>query len=155
MPTHPFRLALVSIGFALTLGPSANGQGEPRTDLYGDPLPVGALGRLGTTRLRHGAFIRTVAFLPDGKTLASADGDGTVCLWDIATGKERTHYRIRPGPGASMTFSPDNRLLACSNGHELGLYDTATGKRCCVTSMARDSRGLRPRRIILRVRRTL
>jgi WD40 repeat protein/beta-lactamase regulating signal transducer with metallopeptidase domain len=57
-------------------------------DLHGDPLPAGALARLGTTRLRHGAPITFVAFGPEGKTLITAGQDNTARLWDLATGKE-------------------------------------------------------------------
>jgi WD40 repeat protein len=57
-------------------------------DRQGDPLPAGALARLGTTRLRHGANITFVTFGTDGKTLITAGQDNTVRLWDLATGKE-------------------------------------------------------------------
>jgi WD40 repeat protein len=57
-------------------------------DLHGDPLPAGALARLGTTRWRHGANITFIAYGADGKTLFTAGQDNTVRLWDLATGKE-------------------------------------------------------------------
>lgn len=58
----------------------------PATD---DPLPRGALARLGSPRLRHGGTIRALAFSLDGKSLASASHDRTVSVWDAATGQER------------------------------------------------------------------
>src|SRR5262245_36638932 len=61
---------------------------EPRTDRYGDPLPAGAVARLGTIRFRHGgAYAPMADFLPDGNTILSATSDGKLRFWDAATGK--------------------------------------------------------------------
>ena len=47
--------------------PVLEGDKSARMDLYGDPLPVGALVRLGTTRLRHREQAGQVLFAPDGE----------------------------------------------------------------------------------------
>src|SRR4029077_3147331 len=60
---------------------------KPRLDLQGDPLPDGALARLGTVRWRHGNQVIAVAFSPDGNTLASGSMDEAIHLSDVRTGK--------------------------------------------------------------------
>jgi WD40 repeat protein len=74
-------------------------QGKPAGDLHGDPLPPGALARLGTTRWRHSADVTFVAFRPDGKTLLTAADDNTIRLWDLGSGKEIRRF-VPPQPVA-------------------------------------------------------
>src|SRR5262249_42423350 len=68
-------------------------QAKMRTDSLGDPLPPGALGRVGTVRLRHaGAGDVVLAFTPDGRTLVSVGPDGVCRRWSAADGKEIGHF---------------------------------------------------------------
>ncbi|MBY0230903.1 MAG: hypothetical protein K2W96_16580, partial [Gemmataceae bacterium] len=50
-----------------------------------DPLPAGALARLGTTRLNAGGF--HVRFHPDGRRLVAGGWQRGSGLWDMATGR--------------------------------------------------------------------
>jgi RNA polymerase sigma factor (sigma-70 family) len=85
-----------------------------RVDQFGDPLPPGALARLGTVRFRHGARIYSVDISPDGKTLASRGLDGAVRLWEVGSGKELARFDLsEPGDWTNtVAFSPDGKLLA-------------------------------------------
>src|SRR6266851_3887923 len=56
-------------------------------DLYGDPLPPGAIARIGTVRFRHGTWIEALAYSPDGRTIAAGDKDGYIRMWEARTGK--------------------------------------------------------------------
>jgi hypothetical protein len=87
-------LAQTVHGHTEPAGPAAHPR-QPRAvhaDCYGDPLPEGALARLGTVRLRQGDsdFITDVAFSPDGKLLATAGGVGQ---WEGSVHEEP--YRVR------------------------------------------------------------
>jgi WD40 repeat protein len=109
-----------------------HGEGtKTRTDLYGDPLPPGAVARLGTIRLRHlGA---EMAFSADGKRLISCDDEGEVRVWDVATGKrvgkKRLSWGSEPGQLGNVTLSPDGAMAALWDGVILHLCDTNTGKK--------------------------
>jgi RNA polymerase sigma factor (sigma-70 family) len=105
--------------------PSQKVETRPGTDLQGDPLPAGALVRLGTVRWRHqhrsSADLPTV-FSPDGKTVFTG-GDGTLKSWETATGK-LLFQLPREYPGR-MLVSPNGKWLATSDSE---LLDATSGR---------------------------
>jgi WD40 repeat protein len=125
---------------------SAKPQPDALTDAFGDPLPEGAIARLGTLRLKHtpagDPTIDVVHFSPDGKKMVSlVYGAASIRLWDSASGKEI------PGPWAAagqrftaVAFSADSAQLAAgvdgnrgpgqpeANGRQVLVYDIAGAK---------------------------
>jgi RNA polymerase sigma factor (sigma-70 family) len=106
--------------------PKPREEKQVRKDLYGDPLPPQALMRLGTVRLRHGAF--RFAFSPDGQRIASAGTDGLVRIWSTATGAEVDRLGGHHGAAYSVAYSPDGKTIATGDVYDIHLWDAATGK---------------------------
>lgn len=58
--------------------------------------------------------VTALAWSPDGQRLASASDDGSIKLWEPATGKEILGWRAEPGGVAHLAFDPSGHLLASS-----------------------------------------
>jgi WD40 repeat protein len=58
----------------------------------------------------HKDWVSTLAFSPDGKTLASSSLDQTIKLWNWQTGKLLN--TLPAGRSTSLEFSPDGQMLA-------------------------------------------
>jgi WD40 repeat protein/serine/threonine protein kinase len=68
-------------------------------------------------------------FSPDGRYLAGSTGDGWICLWDVASGKEEKHFASGPG-GHNLAFDPAGGRLAAAHASRplaVEVYDPDTG----------------------------
>ena len=77
----------------------------------------------------HTDAVRCLAFAPDGALLASGSSDGTVRLWEVASGREATQLRGHVGWVVALAFTPDGLALASGgNDQTVRLWDVAAGR---------------------------
>ena len=78
--------------------------------------------------LEHTDAVTSVAFSPDGQTLASGSLDNTIRLWDAATGGHKATLTGHTDAVTSVSFSPDGQTLASGSlDNTIRLWDAATG----------------------------
>jgi WD40 repeat protein/tRNA A-37 threonylcarbamoyl transferase component Bud32 len=83
-------------------------------------------GQLKWTVRGRGDNVWNVAFLPDGKRLLSATEDGTVQIWEAASGKEIHAFKHRE-PFTGVALQADGKQLVCGCGQRVKVLDAATG----------------------------
>ena len=64
----------------------------------------------------HKDWVYSLAFSPDGKTLASGCFDSTINLWDAHTGEYKKTLTGHTSSVNSIAFSPDGKTLVSGSG---------------------------------------
>ncbi|HKB04750.1 MAG TPA: sigma-70 family RNA polymerase sigma factor [Gemmataceae bacterium] len=101
---------------------------KPAVELLGDPLPAGAVARLGSLRFHHGR-IEDMVVGADGRRIATIE-DGQFRLWDAETGRP-----LAPAPRLKdgwWSFTPGPRSLGAvvqdRRGSDPWVVDPVTGE---------------------------
>ncbi len=107
---------------------AANSNANANTTSQTAPIDYQKFKELSTLS-GHSDQVRSVAFSPDGKTLASGSDDKTVKLWNVADGKELRSLSGHSSIVTSVAFSPDGKTLASVSWDKtVKLWNVADGK---------------------------
>lgn len=128
--------AILVDGPQVSASARSDGAAKPGLDLYGDPLPKGAISRLGSIRYRGQDSIQDVGFLPGELVVLTADRG--LHYYEATTGKLRRRVPIGVPYVNSSAMTRDRKWLALTGFHlderraaylyYLEILDAATGK---------------------------
>ncbi|SPE62970.1 Serine/threonine-protein kinase AfsK [Streptomyces netropsis] len=97
---------------------------DPSSPASASPQSAGAK----EVTLKGPVSVHALAFAPDGTSLVTAGGEGTIWRWDLATGRSTT---TRIGVAEYLqpnAFSRDVKLLVRAEKNKVLLWDVATGR---------------------------
>jgi WD40 repeat protein len=121
----PSRRFEVGVNSLLTADFTADGKSVVVGSQDLDTLQIDAATGKEVRRFRTGIGAYSVAFTPDGKTMAAARSDGAISQWDLASGR-----RLAPSAdvgGRPLRFSADGKLVWVA-GEDLTGVDWQTGR---------------------------
>jgi WD40 repeat protein/beta-lactamase regulating signal transducer with metallopeptidase domain len=95
-------------------GKSARSAHSKPVDLYGNPIPAGAVVRLGAVPFRHAGPRKELAIAADNRTLISAswNGEQSLKFWDAPRGRLLGQIDLVDEWFQSMSISPDRSTVA-------------------------------------------
>ena len=118
--------AIQDVGF-----PAFSNDGKSLAVVHGGEIK---LLEVATAKVRDsiplgGRSVRSLAFSPDGETIATTDEDGHVSLWNVAAAKALLTFSSGV-PHATVAFSPDGRMLAIagSDHREIKFWEAGSSK---------------------------
>jgi WD40 repeat protein len=108
---------------------------EPPVDQSGDPLPAGALLRLGSVRFHPTSSVSDLAVSPDGKVVVSVgnqlmawDAETGKQLWSADTGGLGLKFRSTGYGGGQVAFSSDSSQFYTPSGqNKVFVWNTKAG----------------------------
>jgi WD40 repeat protein len=128
---------------------SSNGQFiASGSGLVTEPDGLGAVilwdfpGRKGCVTLTNqNTPVRSLAFAPDSRTLATGNGNGTVALWDVVNQRLITTWVSHTASVNGLAFSPDSKLLASgSDDNTVKLWAPASHRCLAVLTGSASNR---------------
>jgi WD40 repeat protein len=135
-----YELVVLMTGLlVLSMGLAARGA----VDSLGDPLPDGAVQRLGNMRMRYGSWVSGLAYLPDGRGIVLQGGG--VDIWDLAEGKQLSRTDVSKTRLMSVKLRPDGKVLLLADGDGI-VYEWDYEKMEVVRRWDSGQKGLRSAR---------
>jgi WD40 repeat protein len=122
-------------------------------DAFGDPLPKGAIARIGTTRYRVTANENPPLLSPDGTLLAVPGKDVGLEIWEVPAWKKRLELGKNLAGDVlryfSYAFTADSKTMVAYDGENgrIELIDLRTGKVRKKLSLAAE-RGFGPSSVL-------